>query len=174
MFRWLNRLLARTKDVASTELEIKKVTIDTGVVKTELEAKKEEPLIQVATFEQIEKYGANIKVISIGNVSINAPIIVADRIEHSYNSLASSSADAQIKELGEILLQQIVEIGDSWGDALESVSKDFETLLSEFARDEPREEWIAICIGGLSECAENIGEQGMPVLTTLQKIRRVL
>ncbi len=164
MFRWLKKLLAGTRDIASTELEIKKVTIDTGVVKTELEAKKEKPLIQIATFEQVEKYGANIKVISVGDISINAPIIVSDRIQCCFNNLASSSADAQIKELGEILLKQIVEVGDRWADALETVSRDFESLMTEIARDEPRKKWITLSIEGLAESAENIGEEGRPTM----------
>ena len=112
------------------------------------------------------------RVINIGNNNtISAPVVIADRIENSFTTLAKSEVGSDIQELIEQLIKQVNEVSKTCKVAhADSMARDVESLTKEVASKSPRREWYELSVKGLKEAATAIGEVGKPILETLQKL----
>jgi restriction endonuclease Mrr len=119
------------------------------------------------------------KVVEIGkDVQISAPITIADNIENSFNTLAKSSLNDEIKALLEQLLKAINEINKQaapeHAEVAESMAREAEDLVKEATSAKPRRRWYEVSIEGLKQAATNIGEVATPVLEIVGKLTPLL
>ncbi len=110
-----------------------------------------------------------------GNVSISAPIVIADTIENSFNALAKSdSLENEVKSLLEQLLKEINELNKVVPQVqvkvAEKMARDAETLVKETTSSEPRREWYELSIKGLKDAANSIGEVAAPILSIVNQL----
>lgn len=149
---------------------------------------REKDIVFEGSIEQViiqqAKNGDNVfekkeKVIEIGEkAQISAPIFIADSIENSFNALAKSNIDKEIKALLEELLKSINEIDQQLipenSSSVESLAKDAESLVKEAISPKPRRKWYEVSIEGLKQAALDIGEVATPVLEIVGKLSPLL
>lgn len=119
------------------------------------------------------------KVIKIGDkASISAPIVIADTIENSFNTLMESTVDDGIKTLLDQLLREVTEVNKEMPqdkvDEAEMMARDAEALVKEATSSKPRRRWYEVSLDGLKEAAISIGEIAIPILNILSKLRPLL
>jgi GTPase SAR1 family protein len=115
------------------------------------------------------------KVIKIGKqATISAPIIIADTIESSFNMLAESNIENELKALLDQLLKAVNEVAKETppeqAEIAEMMARDAETLVREVSSSKPRRQWYEINLEGLKQAAINIGEIAEPVLEIVRKL----
>ena len=119
------------------------------------------------------------KVIKIGKeATVSAPIIIADTIENSFNTLMESRVNDDIKQLLEELLKEVNEVNKKApkdkSDEAEAMARDAESLVKEVASSKPRRRWYEVSLEGLKQAAINIGEIADPVLNIVTKLMPLL
>lgn len=116
------------------------------------------------------------KIISIGSgATINAPVVVADTIQDSFNTLAEGKLNEDVKKLMDKLLRDITEVAKTApGKQSKDLAENAAVLSKEVVRDTPRRKWYELSIEGLKEAAEAIGEVGKPILETAGKLLPLL
>jgi hypothetical protein len=111
--------------------------------------------------------------ITIGNHNTftESPVVIADHIQSSFNTIADSSASDALKEILERLVLDVNEASKiaSVEDA-EAMGRDVKVLTEELTSRKPRRQWYEISVEGLRQAAVNIGEVGKPLLETLTKL----
>jgi small GTP-binding protein len=141
--------------------------------------------VYIRDSEVVIKSGTNIerynqmtqeKVINIGNGNtINAPVVVADQIENSFNTVAESDITGELKELLDKLINQVNEAAKVVPEeAAESMARDVESLSKEVVSSKPRRKWYEMSIEGLKEAARAVGEVGKPILVTVSELLPML
>lgn len=119
------------------------------------------------------------KVISIGDgASISAPVVIADTIEDSFNTLAKSDIDNNVKTLLDHLLKAVTEvtknIPESEAAEAETMVRDTEALVKEASSSKPRRRWYEVTLNNLKETANSIGEIAKPVVDIVSKLAPLL
>jgi hypothetical protein len=119
------------------------------------------------------------KVIKIGaNAQISAPIIIADSIQNSFNMLAKSNVNDEIKTLLEQLIKSVTEINKQvpleHTETAQLMVRETEDLVREATNAKPRRKWYEVSIEGLKQAALNIGEVATPVLEIVGKLAPLL
>lgn len=113
-----------------------------------------------------------------GNISISAPITIADNIENSFNQLAKADMKDDIKSLLEELLVKISEVNKivslENSEVAQEMARSAEDLVREATSEKPRKKWYELSIEGLKEAAESIGSIADPVLSVVGKIAMIL
>ncbi|NEN91406.1 MAG: hypothetical protein F6K48_21865 [Okeania sp. SIO3H1] len=127
----------------------------------------------------LEKTMKKEKVIEIGgNAEISAPVVIADSIENSFNTLAEAKVDDDIKNLLDQLLKTINEVNKKatpeQTETAKTMAQDAETLVKESTRTQPRRQWYEISLEGLKDAAISMGEVAVPVLNLVDKISPLL
>jgi len=125
--------------------------------------------------ERIAQMTHQEKVINIGNNNtISAPIVIADRIENSFNALNNAQIDDEIRNLLDQLLKAVTVVNqkvtpEKSSDA-EAMARDTETLVKEASSSKPRRQWYEVSLEGLKQAAINIGAVASPVLQIVEKL----
>lgn len=119
------------------------------------------------------------KVISIGNdAQISAPVVIANNIENSFNTLMESDIDDDLKTLLDQLLKAVnelnKEVSQDKADEAKAMARDTEALVKEATSSKPRHRWYAVSLKGLKQAAINIGEVADPVLNIVMKLTPLL
>jgi hypothetical protein len=116
------------------------------------------------------------KTIKIGaGATVNAPVVMADRIENSFNTLAAAKIDENVKTLMGELLKQVAEAGNAMPkEAADELARDAETLTKEVASAAPRRKWYEFSIENIKQAAIAVGEVGGPILKTAGKLLPLL
>lgn len=114
--------------------------------------------------------------INIGaGATINAPVVMADKIENSFNTLASSQANDELKNLMSEMLKQVVAAGNALPlESAEELARDAETLTKEVSSKNPRRKWYEFSLNNIKETAEAVGEIGKPILEITAKLLPLL
>jgi len=119
------------------------------------------------------------KVINIGEgATISAPIVIAETIQDSFNTLAKSEIDENVKTLLDQLLKAVTEVSkkaseDKAAEA-ETMARDVEALVKEAASSKPRRKWYQVCLDDLKQVATGVGEIAVPVLEIVNKLSPLL
>lgn len=126
--------------------------------------------------QYIEEIVVQEKVINIGaGAQIHAPVIIAEKIEGSFNVLRDGNLAPDIRSLMEELLTQVAaaskEVPSEYANEF---ADNVETLAKEVVRDEPRRKWYELSVEGLKEAAAAVGEVGKPILETVGKLLPLL
>ena len=116
------------------------------------------------------------RIINIGDGNvINAPVLIADQIENSFNTVAESKLDEEVKSLLKQLIQEVNEASkDVPKEKAELMARDVEALSKEVTSSKPRRRWYEISIEGLKETAEAVGKVGEPILKMTRKLLPLL
>lgn len=127
----------------------------------------------------VENKQKNITISGVsGNVDISTPLTIADSIENSFNTLSEAPVEDNLKSLLEQLLKDITEINKSvspeQSEVAQEMARDAETLVKEATSPKPRRKWYELSVEGLKDAAKNLGEIATPVLTTVEKIVKLL
>ena len=113
----------------------------------------------------------NIEVRLGNNAHISGDLIVAKSIENSFNKVANSDLENELKDL---LKELSIEIGKMMEhlpqDEREEVKDDLETLIDKTTCEKPKRKYWSVSIYGLTKAAENLGKIGAPVLELIGKI----
>ena len=135
-----------------------------------------EVVIQTGTNIERNIHMTQEKVINIGDGNtINAPVVVADQIENSFNTVAESDIKGELKELLHQLINEVNEAAKEVPeDTAESMARDVESLSKEVVSSNPRRKCYEMSIEGLKEAAEAVGEAGKPVLKTVGRLLPML
>ena len=126
-----------------------------------------------------EKTMSKEKIIKIGdNANISAPIVIADSIQESFNTLAKADVNNDLKTQLDQLLKTINEISKKATpeqiETTQKMAQDAETLVKEAASSNPRRRWYELSLEGLKEAATSIGEIASPVLKIVKEIGPLL
>jgi hypothetical protein len=126
----------------------------------------------------IEKVGkmANNRTINIGSgATINAPVIIADQIQNSFNALEKPGVNPEVKALMADLLKQVADTSKKVPEEkAEQMGNDAESLAKEVAGKAPRKKSYLPTIEGLRDAAIAVGEVGKPILETTAKLLPLL
>lgn len=119
------------------------------------------------------------RIITIGdNAQISELFAMNDNIENSFNTLAETKVDDDIKNLLDQLLKAINEVNKKATpeqvEAVEIMTQDAETLVKESTKTKPRRKWYEMSLQGLKDAAKNTGEIAIPVLKLVDKISPLL
>jgi hypothetical protein len=119
------------------------------------------------------------RIINIGGGSqVSAPIVIAETIENSFNTLAKSEIDGKVKTLLDQLLKAVNEINkkvlEDKADQAETMARDVEALVKEATSSKPRRKWYEVTLDGLKQTATTIGEIAGPVLDIVNKLHPLL
>lgn len=112
-----------------------------------------------------------------GNVQVSGDfnVVVAERIENSFNKAANSTAETQIKEAIKELGVQVAELAKVLPPTqADAVSRDYETLTNEALAEHPRKGWFELSTKGLMEAAASFATLARPIANTVEKLMRLL
>lgn len=129
--------------------------------------------------ERINQMTYQEKVVNIGdNNTISAPIVIAESVQNSFNTLKDAQVDNNARKLLEDLLREITEVNrkippEKSSDA-ESMARDAESLVKEASSSKPRRRSYEVSFEGLKQAAINIGELASPVLEIVRKLMPLL
>ena len=105
-----------------------------------------------------------------GNV-IRGNIIVAGKIEKSFNRAAESNVPNEIKDLLKKLSSAVGKMSEQLSqEEGEAVAEDLEILVKQATREKPQQRWWQVSVEGLTKAAENIGQVGKPVIEILKQL----
>ena len=116
--------------------------------------------------------------ISFGdNVQVNGDfnLVVAERIENSFNKVASSAASDDLKHRLKDLGIQVAELIKALPeDAGEEVSRDYQTLADEATSKAPRRKWYELSAAGLIDAAKAVATMATPVANAVKAVLKLL
>jgi hypothetical protein len=126
--------------------------------------------------ERVEEVVMEKKTINIGaGATVNAPVVMAEKIENSFNTLAAAKTDENVKALMTELLKQVAEAGNAMPkEAADELARDAETLTKEVTSAAPRRKWYEFSIENLKQAATAVGDVGVPILKTAGKLLPLL
>ncbi len=119
------------------------------------------------------------KVINVGDgATILAPLVIAETIQDSFNTLAKSKTDDNVKTLLDELLKAVTEVNkkaseDKAAEA-ETMARDVEALVKEATSTKPRRKWYQVCLDDLKQVATSVGEIATPVVEIVSKLSPLL
>jgi hypothetical protein len=106
-----------------------------------------------------------------GDVNVTA----ARTIQDSFNRVASSNANPQLRDALQDLHKGVAEMAKKLpAEKQIEVSKDLETLSAEAISQSPRRKWYELSADGLLEAAKAVGEIAAPVVTTVKTVLGLL
>ncbi|MGK7940360.1 MAG: hypothetical protein AB4062_09470 [Crocosphaera sp.] len=119
------------------------------------------------------------KVINIGdNNQISAPVLIAETIENSFNTLAESNINNDLKNKLDELLKAITEVSKQVTNSeeietVEILTEDANNLVQK-ATDDPKSSRVKIYLKRLEETATSLGKIAAPILTIAKGISTLL
>jgi hypothetical protein len=125
--------------------------------------------------ERIDRMEQN-KSINIGSgASVSAPVVIADEIQRSFNTLRDSNADPDLKGLLEKLLKEVQEAAQATRSPEgENAARDSRNLVEEATASMPRAGESARLGTRVLAWAKTIGEAGKPVVELITAILPLL
>lgn len=130
---------------------------------------------QNVTIERVDSMTQE-KVVNIGDgASITAPVVVADSIEGSFNSLSSSQLNPEVKTLVQKLIKDITEVVRlEPGELSVQMAEDAQVLCKEISRSSPRRKFYEVSVDGIKDAAKAIGKVAAPILESTSKLLPLL
>jgi small GTP-binding protein len=122
----------------------------------------------------------NVTNINIGNITIGdnakvGEIVLASKIQNSFNKAVSADIQPELRET----LKQLAEAVATLTRALPEeqaaeVTEDLSMLVDEATKSKPNKKWYSVSIDGLIKAAENVEKVGEPVINLSQKVLSLL
>nr|WP_321253302.1 hypothetical protein [uncultured Ruegeria sp.] len=108
----------------------------------------------------------NTKTINIGaGAQVNAPVVVAETIENSFQTIDRSNVGTDLKDAVSALLSEIARASEHMNsDQANELARDAETLTKELASEKPRESWYNLALENIKKIAKDVGDVGVPIL----------
>lgn len=113
--------------------------------------------------------------ITITGSYVEGSVVIAQTIQDSFNTLAQSNVDKEIRDCMEQLLAQVRDIAAKAPppDAL-NLTKSAQRVTDEITRREPQRKFYELSVEGLKDAAKAVGEVGKPILETAGKLLPLL
>lgn len=114
--------------------------------------------------------------VSVGpGTTISENLIVATKINDSFNKVQQSSANHELKDKLELLCKQIEEMTKQLPEVKQKeVSQDLSNFVAEATKEAPRKKWYELSAEGLIEAAKACAGIASPVITTVTDIVALL
>lgn len=115
------------------------------------------------------------KIINISGGVVNAPVVNADHVENSFNTITNHNANPELASLLQQLLAEIQSLNAKVPAAqVAAISEEARTLVAESERPEPRQHWYQASVTGLISAVQKVGEVGAPLLAIAEKVKSLL
>jgi len=102
-------------------------------------------------------------------------LIVANTIQGSFNRVAESAVDREIKDKLKELHEAFAGMSDQLSqERARQAARDLETFSKEAVSPQPREKWYELSADGLIEAAETVGKMAAPVIATVKAVLALL
>ncbi|PPD50460.1 MAG: hypothetical protein CTY16_01515 [Methylobacter sp.] len=113
--------------------------------------------------------------VNISHSTIHGSVLAAEKIENCLNTLQSSPADNDIKQLLTELLKHIAELNSKVpAKVLDPITRDAEDLVNEVNSDNPRKRNSLFSLEGIKDAAIALGETAKPIIEIAEKISPLL
>jgi GTPase SAR1 family protein len=113
--------------------------------------------------------------VSIKNSSIGGNVISNSSIQNSFNTVAQSAAEPNLKSALEHLCQQVEQMLTKLPEEKkEEVAQDLDSFVKEATKDAPRRKWYELSAEGLIEAAKACAGMTAPVTATVKGILELL
>lgn len=115
--------------------------------------------------------------ISFGDVTNfgNLNVVVAKRIENSFNKVKDADIDAGLKEKLKLANVQAAELIKALPEEqAQKTARDLEAFTAEVTSPNPRKEWYELTAKGLLEAAKTVAEMTVPVTTAVKAVLALL
>jgi hypothetical protein len=124
----------------------------------------------------IEEVRVEYRAINIGaNASINAPVVIADTVEQSFNQVQASVAPPDLKEALAELHRQFVALAEQLPpDEADLAARDLTDLSREATSSQPRMAFLRRAAEGLLSAARQVAEIGTPIAALVEKVMSLL
>lgn len=97
--------------------------------------------------------------VTIGNGNTIHNLVVAEKIENSFNSLQESKASDEVKTLLQQLLTEITNLnGKVPEQVIQTIADEADTLIAESSRETPRKKYYEASLSGILEAAKSVVE----------------
>ena len=125
--------------------------------------------VERSALVRMEVQQMTMKTINVGsNAQVSAPIVIADTIEGSFNTIAASKQDNEVKNLLSQLLMAVADLGPKIPESsAKSLARDADDVVKEAASAEPRPEVCKGFLDRLGKAARAIGAVAAPVATVV-------
>jgi|GEM_PF-760644 len=124
---------------------------------------------------QIEEQHVSNQTVNVSHSTIHGSVLAAEKIENCLNTLQSSPADNDIKQLLSELLKHIVELNNKVpAEVLDQISREAEDLVNEINSGKPRKRNSLLSLDGIKDAAIVLGETAKPIIELAEKISPLL
>ena len=116
------------------------------------------------------------KNIYIGDgATFHGNFMVGNKIKESFNKSDSANVNDNLKDLLKQLTMDVAKMTEKLTDEqAEQIADDLQTLTNEAIREKPRQKWWELSAEGLKDAAKTVGDVGISVLKTLEKITPII
>jgi hypothetical protein len=109
------------------------------------------------------------------NNVLHGDLVVAQRIQESFNQVAQSDADAELKRQLQALSTAVAEMATRLPtDEARKAARDLDTLAAEALSPEPRKAWYELAAQGLTQTALQVGEAAGVVTKLVRTVLTLL
>jgi hypothetical protein len=106
---------------------------------------------------------------------ISGDFVVAETIQNSFNRVAESTANDELKELLKQLHEAAVDMTSNLPEKEgREAARDLDAFAREVTSESPRKKWYELSSEGLISAAKTVGEVAAPVISTVTKILALL
>jgi GTPase SAR1 family protein/CheY-like chemotaxis protein len=109
-----------------------------------------------------------------GSTFTNSPVAIRQLLQNSYNTIQQASDEGLKMKLEELHGQVAQLMGGLEPKKGEEVKENFEALVKEVTRPEPRKKWYALSSEGLIEAAKAAKDLAAPIANAVKEIGRLL
>ena len=134
-------------------------------------SKKTARVINNYHYGDIMKTSIEINGSTVGDVSA----VTAERISDSFNKVAKSSVNEDLKKRLEDLQCQVLALAKELGENdAETVAKDLSTFTDEVLSKAPRREWYSLSANGLVAAAKTVAGFSVPIANAVKSVLSLL
>lgn len=109
--------------------------------------------------------------VNISGSTIHGSVLTAEKIENCLNTMQTSQADNEIKQLLTELLKHIAELNSKVpAEAIKPIIRNTEDLVREVDSDEPRKDNSLLSLNGIKDAAIKLGDIAKPIIEIAEKI----
>ena len=146
----------------------------------ETEADRQERRAESTVRDYLHKHSSerpmgNIELNIDGDLTVQGNLVVAKKIENSFNKAGAASSPDEIKTLLKQLAQEVAKVAQKLpDDKAEEVADDLQRLTEEVTKDTPKRKWWQLSADGIREAAQSAGDVGTTAISLLRELLPLL
>ncbi len=116
----------------------------------------------------------DVKQVNIGGgATIQAPVVIANSIEASFNQIEAGNPDSELKAALQALVRALARV-EAAPDQLEELSDDVNALTKAASKPQPTPGRVRRALEGVRESARAIGESALPLIELAERVWELL